>query len=97
MPVGSCGSPVRCLICLLGPDNGLCCCTVLLWPLLWGWELLNRESPLGHLATSFLLPSTEGDLAQDKEWAHEHYETTSLEGKAPLLALNHLPAWLFLP
>ena len=52
--------------------NGLCCCSLLLWPLLWGHELLDRESPLGCLAISFLLPSSEGDLAWDEEWAHEH-------------------------
>ena len=49
--------------------DGLCCCSLLLQHLLWGHELLDKESPLGHWATSFLLPSTEGDLAQDEEWA----------------------------
>ena len=48
--------------------DGLCCCTLLLCPLLLGHELLKRESPLGHLATSFLLPSAEDDLAWDGEW-----------------------------
>ena len=51
--------------------DGLCCCTLFLQPLLWGHELLNRKSPLGCLVTSFLLPSTEADLAQDKMQVHK--------------------------
>ena len=50
------------------PGNWLwCCCTLLLLPLLLSHELLIRESPLGHLAASFLLLSAEVDLAQDEE------------------------------
>ena len=72
MPVGVCGN--------LGGGLPACwhsggwlwyCCILLLWPLLWGYELLNRESPLNHLATSFILPSAEGDLAQGEEQAHK--------------------------
>ena len=52
-------------------SDRLFCCTLLLQPLLWDHEVLDRESPLVHLATSFLLPSAEVDLAQDEEQAHK--------------------------
>ena len=48
-----------------------CCHTPLLLHLLWGCELLIRESPLSHLATCSLLLPTKGDLAQVEEWAHK--------------------------
>ena len=56
------------------PGNWLwCCCSLLLQPLLWGHELLDKVSPLGHWASSFLLLSTEGELAQDKQQASMHH------------------------
>ena len=46
------------------PGNWLWhCCALLLLPMLQGCELLNKWSPISHLATSFLLVSAEGDLA----------------------------------
>ena len=36
-----------------------------------GHELLNRESPLSCMATSFILLSTDDDPAWGEEWAHK--------------------------
>ena len=56
-----------------GPGYWLwCCCALLLWTLLQGHKSLNRESPLSHLATSFLLLSAEGDLVSGEEQTCEH-------------------------
>ena len=53
------------------PGNWLwCCCALLLLCLLQDHELPIRESPLSHLASSFLLQSAEGYLAQDEDSAH---------------------------
>ena len=73
------------------PGNWLwCCCALLLLHLLWGCELLIRESPLGHLATSYLLLSAEGDLAQDEEWTHVHLPPRQGPG-CPHCTTEHSP------
>ena len=70
MPVGSCRSLGRYLTGL----SALWQQTLLLYSATIAsamglWALLNWQSCLGHLGISFLLPSAEGDLPQDKEHA----------------------------
>ena len=72
MPVGSCGSLRMCLACCLMLWQQTLLLHSASMASARGHELLDRESPLVHLAIFFLLPSTEGDLAQDGGWACEH-------------------------